>query len=303
LSRIYNQQNSESDRNKNGGIMSEQLPALRAEELYSPITLELGKQDITEAMKLYRDFIDLPHHIKSQLHHVDEARPRTGMSGYMHKGENAPGGSKKQDNKHAFHYAQSLEQLSLRELDLPPEAMNFLSAAEEIYYSLDESVREHLAQLAEMEGIPWLVGLHHPTTNGERSHHLRFLAYEDPKGSNLADSHYDKSTFTVAVAESHNGLRIGNNDHDLQLLERGSFDPILFQGYGWHQLKDMFDIHSDLKPGWHDVIDTGERVDSGVTRWALIYFVNPTELYLESTQEQTHTPLYPALGRAALTAA
>jgi hypothetical protein len=115
----------------------------------------------------------------------------------------------------------------------------------------------------------------------------------------LAQGHYDKSTGTIAVAESHGGLKVGYGPEDSLLVERNAYDPIFFPSYGWHQLAEITDSTTSLRAAWHEVEDTGERFNEATLRWALIFFINPANIYLESTQEQTHTPI-PWLGNTAL---
>ena len=256
--------------------------------LYQPISLELGAGEIDEVMELYLDFLQLPEHERERIAFLDESYARTGESGYKYKDGNGV-----EDEKHLFHMAHGLmDKFNVFErTNLPMESRAFLEAADEIYHSVTASTKEFYRGL-EAEEFPGLVGIHFPR-NGVVRNKLRFLAYRGAKDGLLARGHYDKGTGTVAVAESHSGLRLGLGEHDLTLLDRDQYDPVFFHGYGWHQLAEMMDVETYRKAAWHDVVDTGESFDEddGVLRWALIYFVDPAKVYLHSTKEQTHTPI------------
>ena len=132
--------------------------------------------------------------------------------------------------------------------------------------------------------------MHFPRS-GESQLRLRFLAYEPNDSDTLATAHYDKGTGTVAVAESHGGLRIGAGQNDLTQIDRSQFEPIFFAGFGWHQIAEILDVIPSRKAAWHDVVDTGQRVNQQIARWAVVLFIDPAHLYLNSTYEQVHTPI------------
>ncbi len=267
---------------------------------YEPIITNLTGGDIQIAMDAYMAFLQLPYEERVKITHFNTERPRTGQSGYALKG-----GQATDDNKHFFHMTPQLRDtfplFSSAERELPAESRQLLSAGDEIYRSLARAALRKYTELEQEPGFPLLKNIHFPASGGLQ-HKLRFLAYKQPKDGVLARGHYDKGTGTIAVAESHNGLRIGYGPEDLALIERGKFEPIFFHGYGWHQLAEMLDVVPDSRrAAWHDVIDTGERVGGEVTRWALIYFIDPAHIYLESTKEQTHQPIpWRGLGSLAL---
>ena len=107
----------------------------------------------------------------------------------------------------------------------------------------------------------------------------------------LARGHYDKGTGTIAVAESHGGLRLGFGEDDLELLDRDAYDPKFFHGLGWHQLAEIVDVETARKAAWHDVVQLDEHVSDDVMRWSMVYFIGPANMHLDSTLEQTHTPI------------
>lgn len=267
---------------------------------YEPISIGHTESDITATMNSFMEFLQLPYEERVKVVFVDESRPRTGVSGYQHKGHASPDGSRQQDNKHIFHMTQTLhETYGSHTRRLPHEARVFLRAAYSIHSALSAAAKR---KYQELEGdIPGITNILFPP-NGKNSNHTRFLAYQDAKRGMLASPHYDKGTGTIAVAESHGGLRVGYGPEDLKLLERSRFEPIFFPNYGYHQLAEMLGVDpTTRRAAWHDVIDTGDRVSEEVTRWSLIHFIDPAHIYLENTKEQTHTPIpWRGLGKLAL---
>lgn len=277
-----------------GGTMTTQLSTPEQPNPYEVLPYSIDQQLVLDGMQAYLDFLHLPLDQRRLLHHVDTTRPRTGESGYM------PKTHANQDNKDVFHMTQALGQhFPENHHGLPQEAQNFLSIARIIHEELNKVAKEVLQAWEVDENLPGLSNMHFPA-NGRREHHSRFVAYQGGRGRHLATAHYDKSTATIAVAESHGGLRIGYSAEDLTLLNRDQFQPIIFPGYGWHQLRTAQGQSTRRQPAWHDVIDTGERVAADVCRWALVHFINPADRYLDSSLAETHTPLPNNLGQLAL---
>jgi len=259
---------------------------------YTPLDCVLLESDVQHVMDSFLEFIELPEPEKERIQFSDESRPRTGWAGYAHKTH--------QDKKHVFHMTKDLgAAFRTKRYSLPTEARRFISLAEDAYGTIDFVAQQHYASKLESE-IPGVKGIHFPKS-GYRANHLRFLAYEDASGEMLARPHYDKSTGTIAVAESHGGLRVGFGESDIQEVRRDHGEPLFFHGFGWHQLAEMLGVQAKSRAGWHDVIDTGQRVSETIARWALIHFINPAHIYLDSTTEQTHTPIpWRGLGSLAL---
>lgn len=101
---------------------------------------------------------------------------------------------------------------------------------------------------------------------------LRFLSYEwDKTQENLAVPHYDAGSFTLAIAESCPGLRIGSNPKDLKEVTHQEGTAVFFLGGNFLNLIPS----SSLKRGWHDVIMTNkENVGESHARWAVVMFID-----------------------------
>lgn len=267
---------------------------------YESIDIDLNNEDIDVVMGAFIDFLHLPYEERVRIEYFDEQRPRTGRAGYVYKGERSPDGGSQQDNKHIFHMTKGLMDNFFTEMLLrnyPYETRNFLRLAYDVHQILAEAGKNKYQELE--DDIPGITAMHFPRS-GELTTHTRFLGYETGK-STLAAPHYDKSTGTIAVAESHGGLRLGFGDKDLTLVDRDQFDPVFFPSFGYHQLSEIMDTDVSRRAGWHDVVDTSERFSDEIARWALVNFINPANLYLDSTEEQTHTPIpWRGMGKLAL---
>jgi len=120
---------------------------------------------------------------------------------------------------------------------------------------------------------------------------LRLIFYHPGQGDILAGGHYDKSTFTMQIAESHLGLRARNPvTQEMGLVQRPAKEAAVFPGLLW----DRMYPDSSLEPTWHDVINMDE-VNPGLNirgrkcaRWALIWFSNSTALNIPQKAD-THT--------------
>jgi hypothetical protein len=277
--------------------------------LFEPLSLDFDEKDMAESMRLYLEFLALPEEVKQRFQYFDEANPRTGKSGYM-RGVH--------DDKFIYHHTPDFWKM---QNDMPADkkpavAREFFSAADQMYFDVARGVKAKLGEWAEQENSPWIADANFPSDfQPSLKHHLRFLAYVDGR----ARGHYDKSFATAAIAQSKNGLRIGVGEDDLELVQRENFEPLIFRGYGWHQMHEMLGQHTDKVAAWHDVIDVDEQTDErlqipklkvvnaakgieeilDISRVAIVDFINPAKIYLDSTLEQTHTPIrWRRIGRA-----
>lgn len=110
---------------------------------------------------------------------------------------------------------------------------------------------------------------------------IRLVFYHLGQGDILAGGHYDKSAFTMQVAESHMGLRVQNPETGSMIqVRRPANLGVAFPGFLWRQMYP----DSQLSPTWHDVINLNEINDGqklrgqNCARWALIWFCNTDSL-------------------------
>ncbi len=117
---------------------------------------------------------------------------------------------------------------------------------------------------------------------------LRLLFYHPGQGDYLAAGHYDKSSFTMQIAESHMGLRAQNpQTHTMEAVRRPANKGVVFPGFLWTQMYP----DSELSPAWHDVVNINELNDArslhgrNCARWALIWFTNSEAFNLPQKTE------------------
>ncbi len=257
-----------------------------------PIAIDLGTGDVSSAMQTFLEFLQLPEEFKTQIIYEGDGRRRNTSAGYSHSSYEAAKGviDTNKDNKHLFQYTPDIwTKFEASKVDWPREAKEFLDVARDVWEISRQAETNYLSKYEDK--FPGLVGLHLPQ-DGVTNNHLRFLAYEPGVEGNLARGHYDKSTGTIAIAESCGGLRLGVNDSDLALYQRDHNEPVFFHGLGWTKLHKQLGRLSTELPAWHDVVETdAPKVSDEILRWALIYFINPAYLDTAPTSVETHTPL------------
>lgn len=250
---------------------------------FAPVVVDIGPSDYQEAMRCYMEFLQLPEDVKSStIFMLDPARRNT-QFGWDQKARSKGN----LDNKDVFHFGSKMRQNVEHRLLHPPRALlEFTDAAEEIYYSAAHALKKACYELD--EHAAGLVGLHFPAV-ADWNHHLRFIAYYPTEDQTLAAGHFDQSTLTLALAESHSGLRIGTEAENLQMVRHRAGQGLLFTGKGWDKLATQVDV-PPLQPAWHDVVRTPDQgVDTQVLRWAIVLFANPAQLDTTLTVEETHS--------------
>lgn len=288
------------------------------EKGYVPVGIDLGKSDLQTAIDRYSAFLEigeeyheLTRFLSTPRGDGDFGQYRRVSGGHGERGEVA-------DNKDIFHFgAQSRQVIEARlQGALPTDMKNFLDVAEEIYWAAQRSKRQTLQELDYYQ--MGLVGIMQPEV-GTINDVLRFITYY-PNEEKLAKGHFDRSTCTLAIGESHEGLRIapGQNglkidanekylaylEEHLQPVEHIDREAKFFLGAGWNRLPMQYNSggrNDDLPLAWHDVVPSEKRVDDKVMRWAVVMFINP---YVEMDRYVVPTPAetrpYKQLGRLTL---
>lgn len=76
---------------------------------------------------------------------------------------------------------------------------------------------------------------------------------------------------TLALAESAPGLRIGSVPQDLTPIDHHDGQAVFFLGGNFQAVLG----DTDLKPGWHDVVQQGEASPhQSYARWAIVAFID-----------------------------
>lgn len=280
---------------------------------YANVPIDLTKSDLENSMDDYMAFLELDdkYHEATVYFNTDRGdgdfgqftrvAGRLGLRGAI------------QDNKDIFHFGAQTRQIVESRISgpMPKDMSNFLNSAEEIFWTSQRTKRQTLEELDYKE--TGLCSVMSPEV-GRINDVLRFIAYHLNVGS-LAKSHFDRSTFTFAIGESHEGLRLTGGQNGLKIdcnqdymdkLE-SKLKPVNHQegkakfmlGAGWNRLPQYLrEGNPNLPLGWHDVVESDITVSEKIMRWAIVNFCNPFvefDQYIVPSPPETRP--YKQLGR------
>ena len=179
------------------------------------------------------------------------------------------------DKKWYFHYRQGLPaDLASRGLDLHPY-FKWLNAQR----TLHRRCREFILQFAqaldlEMSGFDFARRL----SEGHEKHVLRTLLYDPPEPGQieLAQEHFDKSSITLQLGESHPGLWIDSRDKKYVVPENHT---LVFAG-----VKLESRTEGKIKASLHGVIE--EKPAVAKQRWSIIFFAHTLDPVPASFKEK-----------------
>ena len=100
---------------------------------------------------------------------------------------------------------------------------------------------------------------------------LRFLKYDWQKsGDLLAKPHFDAGSFTLAIAESCPGLRIGSAPENLKHVMHKPGNAVFMLSSNFQKVIDT----DQFSAGWHDVIQVDKTlIGKPFARWAVVAFI------------------------------
>lgn len=288
------------------------------EKGYVPVGIDLGRSDLQTAIDRYSAFLEIDEQYHELTRYLSTQRGDGDFGQYSRISGQQGERGEVADNKDIFHFgAQSRQVIEARlQGALPSEMKQFLAIAEEIYWTAQRSKRQALEELDYYN--MGLVGIMQPEV-GTINDVLRFITYY-PNEEKLAKGHFDRSTCTLAIGESHEGLRIapGQNglkidanaeylqklENNLRPVEHIESEAKFFLGAGWNRLPLQYNsggCNEDLPLAWHDVVPSDKQVDERVMRWAVVMFINPKaemEHYIVPSPPETRP--YKQLGRLSL---
>lgn len=284
---------------------------------YAPVGIDLGKSDLQTAIDKYTAFLELDEEYHEATRFLQTERGDGDFGQYSRVAGSQGERGNVPDNKDIFHFGAQTRQVIESRINgtLPRDMRDFLDTAESIFWAGQRAKRDALQMLDYFE--TGLVGIMQPQV-GTINDVLRFITYY-PNDEKLAKGHFDRSTCTLAIGESHEGLRIAPGQNGLRLnvteqyldeLEKklAPVDHIegeakFFLGAGWNRLPKFVKpgMYDDLQLAWHDVIPSEKQVDERVMRWAVVMFLNPKiefdDYFVPSPAE---TRPYKQLGRLSL---
>lgn len=248
------------------------------EKAYITIPFPISRQQLNEAMGAFMAYLDLPD---TQKHHIDfklSKHHRRGDVGFKHRSGQD---SIYDDSKDFFHYHPQIQERYSDFLDENPIVNDFMMKAKPIWDAVYQAMESILTEFeAEFPGVTSQV-------IGQKDDHiiLRFLKYNwQSSGKYLAKPHYDAGSFTMCLAESDPGLRIGTCPEDLKPVVHEDGQALFMLSSNFKKIIDS----DEYKAGWHDVIQTNdELVGQPYARWAIVAFIEARGVEALS-REETH---------------
>lgn len=257
---------------------------------YHPLPISIPRRELQEAADIFLEFTNLPDSLKRQFHlHVVDDDPES-MVGYVKRErERIRGASGRHfhDQKEYFHYNRYAEEgFSHLIRQGNSSVISFFKHARRIYREAEKTIRTLIKEFD--TEFPELYPQFFPR-NVHPHFYLRFLKYHDSgKKKFLAKGHYDQGAYTLALAESAPGLRIGRNQKTLREVRHRDGQALFMPGLQLYRITS-----EDFRPAWHDVVQkqASRYQKSGDTvRWAIVFFAD-TVTKQHTRWEDRHTPI------------
>ena len=233
---------------------------------YVGVPFPYDHQSLDDAMQSFLRFLALPEETKNRLQVSLSSKHRRGDLGFTYRQKLE--GNTYNDQKSFFHYHPKFKQTYAQEIAADPVMRDFIERADKIWHAVYEATGQVLKRLDSR-----YPGIYDKVLKTETPHIiLRFLRYDiRTPGKYLAKPHYDAGSMTLALAESGPGLRIGSCPDDLKAIAHHDRQAVFFLGANIAQILNP----EPLKPGWHDVVQVGEKPkDNTYARWAIVAFID-----------------------------
>lgn len=264
--------NSEGILERNRGNAEQTLP-LTPERVYQtlknqfylPVSFPIDRLVLEEAIQSFFRFLEEPDAIKTHIDFTIAPLHRRGDVGFKHRD---PHDHLYNDSKDFFHFHPALFEKYRDFLHQNPVVNDFVCKAHPIWVQVYETLNDIFCLLE-----PRFPGICQKVFDTEHPHILlRFLRYDWQESTKyLAKPHFDAGSFTLAIAESCPGLRIGSGPDDLQLVEHQPEQAIFMLSSNFQKVM----ASHDLQAGWHDVIQLNESlVGQPFSRWAIVAFID-----------------------------
>lgn len=251
-----------------------------AQKPYFQVPFALPHETLAAAVESFFDFLQEPDSVKLHMQQKISPLHRRGDLGFVHR-ESSDATRLFNDSKDYFHYHPLLLSVYADFLQEHPQVAIFLAQADLIW---QEVYRTAYDLLQAFEGD--FPGICDRVLATDCPHIvLRFLRYEiQEAGQYLAKPHFDAGAFTLALAESYPGLRIGTCPQDLALVEHHDGKAIFMLSSNFRKVWDT----DAFLPGWHDVVQVDPTaLGQTVTRWAVVAFLDAKDVQAQPRSE-TH---------------
>jgi len=249
------------------------------ENFYAPIPFAMDRDQFEEAMAAFFRFLEEPEDIKSHINFSIAPKHRRGDVGYTHRN---PEDHIYNDSKDFFHFHPAIFRQYPDFIEANPVVKDFLLKAQPIWDLTFGTVDTILKTLD-----PIFPGIHGKVFDTPKEVHLviRFLKYDWATSEKyLAKPHFDAGSFTLAIAESTPGLRIGSGPDNLALVTHKPGNAVFMMASNFQTVMET----DKLAPGWHDVIQLDEtRIGLPFARWAIVAFIDAHDVEALSRSE-TH---------------
>lgn len=239
---------------------------------YVSLPSDLSRSVIDETIDAFLAFANSSQEIKNRFQSQLPGNHRRRELGFVHREGLAEG----RDTKDFFHYHPYLKKDHESFIAETPVADRLARNADIIWNHAADMAKKILLSLD--SDYP---GVYDKVFDTPLPHIvLRIVYYEaHPEQEILAIPHFDAGSFTLALAESAPGLRIGSRQENLKLVPHQEGRAIFMLGAGYRQTIAT----ETLLPGWHDVI----RLDNLTSRWAIVAFIDGHDIEGPS-KEDTH---------------
>lgn len=229
------------------------------------VPFDVSLSFIEASVQAFFDFLTLPMEIKTHMDHKLAPLSRRGDVGYKRR---EPEDDLYRDRKDFFHYHPVLWKMYPAFIEAQPKVKKFLEMADPLWNQARDTAYNVLGAFeADYPG-----SLDRVFDNDSPHMMLRFLRYDYEKsGAHLAKPHFDAGSFTLAIAESCPGLRIGTHPDDLTLVSHEENQALFMVSSNYQKIIETDRLH----PGWHDVIQMDEsKIGRPYARWAVVAFID-----------------------------
>lgn len=263
---------------KNGCVDPQVLYDSIHEKYYALVPFEADPTLFSEAIDAFFAFLEQPDEIKDFMHFKIAPQHRRGELGLTHREPTEDGYG---DKKDFFHYHPRLLEKYSQFAAENPVVGRFMTAADKIWQLGAETTKNVLLSLETYS--PGICGKVFDTDEPHLV--LRLLRYQfDQTQELLAKPHFDAGSFTLAMAESSPGLRIGSGPNDLKSVSHHPGQAIFFLSVNAQQLM----AREELLPGWHDVaMLSKDDIGQTYTRWAIVMFIEGHSM-TSTSRNETH---------------
>ena len=245
---------------------------------YASVPFGLHRDLIEDAVSSFFRFLEEPPFVKEGIQFRISDIHRRGDVGYQKR---SPEDHIYNDSKEFFHFHPAIFEKYGTLLIENPVIKDFCLKALPIWHATYWTIVRILKALDKR-----FQGVSDTVLDNDCPHIvLRFLRYDwAESGKYLAKPHYDAGSFTLAIAESCEGLRIGSGPDNLKKVIHCDQNAIFMLSSNIQKLMPS----SDLLPGWHDVVQLDEtKIGKPFARWAVVAFIEGYGVEALS-REETH---------------